>query len=119
MYSVSHVNTAKKKKLIDKMELLDIDGFLMAAQNKTFQIQNSNIRKIRVVNEKLASPLVRKKVFQKYKRLIVLITELLVQDDGDGECCREALNQIEKFRQVIKNKYRDYLQKQELEKMSQ
>ena len=118
MYSVSNLKFVNKGKLTDKTELLDIDGFLMASQNKVFKINNCNIRRIRVVNRKLANPLVTKKVLRKYNRLISIITELLVDDDEGGESCREALNQIEKFRLEIKNKYRAYLKKKELEKMS-
>lgn len=117
MYSVSH-QLINKGKLADKTELLDIDGFLMASGNKAFKVDGSNIRKIRVMNKKLANPLASKKVSQRYNQLIVLLTELLVDDDGSGESCREALNQIEKFRLEIKNKYRDYLLKSELEKMA-
>ena len=108
MYSVSH-QLINKGKLADKMGLLDIDAF---------KVDGSNIRKIRVMNKKLANPLASKKVSQRYNQLIVLLTELLVDDDGSGESCREALNQIEKFRLEIKNKYRDYLLKSELEKMA-
>ena len=50
--------------------------------------------------------------------LINLLTDLLVSDDDSGDSYREALNQIEKFRMEIKNKYRRYLKKNELEKMS-
>ena len=119
MYSVANVKYVNKGKLIDKTELVDIDGFLMASNNKVFKIQDSNIRKILVVNKKLANPLASKKVFQRYSRLVSNLTELLVEaDDGDGDSCREALNQIEKFRMEIKNKYRAYLQRAELELMS-
>jgi len=116
MYSVSH----KKNKfiLVDNTALLDINGFFMISGNKTIKIGNSMIRKICIVNKKLANPIAHKKVLQKYKQLIVLLTELLVEDDDGGESCREALNQIEKFRLEIKNKYRAYLQKNELEKMA-
>ena len=114
MYSVSHKVVYKGK----LAELLDIDGFLMASGNKAFKVDGSIIRKIRVMNKKLANPLASKKVSQRYNQLIVLLTELLVDDDGSGESCREALNQIEKFRLEIKNKYRDYLLKDELEKMA-
>ena len=118
MYSVSNLKYVNKGRLMDKTELLDIDGFLMASKNKVFQIQGCRIREIKVVQKKLASPLVSKKVFLKYERLIALLTELLLEDDDSGETCREALNRIEKFRLEIKNKYRAYLKKVELEYMS-
>ena len=41
-----------------------------------------------------------------------------MDDDDSGDSIREALNQIEKFKQEIKNKYRDYLKKKDLELMS-
>ena len=48
------------------------------------------------------------------------LTEILIDDDNDesGDAYREALNRIEKFRLIIKNKYRKYLTKKELEYMS-
>lgn len=120
MYFVSE-KYVNKGKLLDKMEILSIDGFLMGTNNKTFQIQGTNVHKIRIMNRKLANPIVSKKVSQRYNKLIQLLTELLiddVDDDDSGDSYREALNQIEKFRMEVKNKYRDYLMKKELEKMS-
>ena len=120
MYSVNNKKYVNKGKMMNKMDILNIDGFLMASKNKAFQIQDSNIREIRVVNKQLAHPLASKKAFQKYDKLISYLTELLLSEDGDddGENYREALNQIEKFRMEIKNKYRAYLKQKELEMMS-
>ena len=100
------INNKKKKKLTPKEELINIDGFLMASKRKVFKINGAEIREIKVVNKKLANPLVYKKVLQKYNILINLLTDLLVGDDDSGDSYREALNQIEKFRLEIKNKYR-------------
>ena len=50
--------------------------------------------------------------------MISFLTELLVTDDDNGDSYREALNQIEKFRLQIKNKYRDYLLSEELKLMA-
>ena len=116
MYSV--VELKNKNKMLDKAELMDIDGFLMGSKNRVFKINNCNIREIKVVNKKLANPLVSKKVLKAYNKLLAYLTELLVDDDDSGETCREALNQIERFRVQVKNKYREYLTQKELEKMS-
>ena len=119
MYSVVDGKYKNKMKMLDKTELMDIDGFLMGSRNRVFKINGCNIREIKVVNKKLANPLVSKKVEKEYIKVVTYVTELLVDDDdGSGETAREALNQIERFRVQIKNKYREYLTQKQLEKMS-
>ena len=113
MYSVSEVKT--KGKIID---MIDINGFPMGSKDKIFKINNCKIRRIKIANKKLANPLASKKVMKQYNKLIEYLTEALIDEDDDGETCREALNQIEKFRLQIKNKYREFLKQKELEKMS-
>ena len=119
MYSVVDTKFKNKKKMLDKSELMEIDGYLMKSRSKIYKINDVEIKEIKVVSKKLANPLVSEKVFKQYNKLVNSLTELLVDDDdGSGETVREALNQIERFRIQIKNKYRDYLTKKELEKMS-
>ena len=116
MYSI--VENKNKYRMLDKTELMDIDGFLMGSKNKVFKINKCDIREIKVVNKKLANPLVSKKVSKEYEKLISYLTDVLVDDDDSGETAREALNQVERFRVQIKNKYREFLTQKELEKMS-
>ncbi|MBR1936511.1 MAG: hypothetical protein IJ842_02325 [Bacilli bacterium] len=119
MYTIVNDRKYKNKnKLVDKEQLENIEGFIMASRRKGFKINNSEITDIEVVNKKLANPIVSKKVFKKYDKLILTLTDLLVDDDDTGDSLREALNRIEKFRLEIKIKYRKYLKKKELEKMS-
>jgi hypoxanthine phosphoribosyltransferase len=118
MYSVSNKKYKNKGKILDKTELIDISGFMMSSKKKVFKINDTEVREIKVVNKKLANPLVSRKVNTKYKKLIVYLTDLLVDDDDTGDSFREALNQIEKFRLEIKNKYREFLKQKELEMMS-
>lgn len=116
MYFV--VRNINDKYLIDYDELKRINGFLMATKNKIFVIEECKIKNINVVNKKMAHPLAITKVEKQYNKLIKLLADLLVDDDESGESFREALNQIEKFRLEIKNKYRNFLKQKELEFMS-
>ncbi len=117
MYSVNSKNK-NKNKLIDKTVLIELDGFMMGSKNKVYKIGENAIKDIKVVDKNLASNLVNKQVLKKYQKLINYLTELLIDDDDSGDTYREVLNQIEKFRQEIKNKYRKYLKQKDLENMS-
>ncbi len=119
MYVVNKKYSVKGKKLIDMTEILKITGFLLSSRTKIFKICDSDIRNIQVVDKKLANPLVSFFVFQKYNRLIKELVKMLVDSNDDGgDTCRQVLDRIEKFRLQVKNKYRAYLKKQELAKMS-
>lgn len=117
MYSVSFKNINFKKNKVDGIELINLDGFLMTSKNG-FRINNQLIRELKVINKSFAHGLVSEKVHKKYNKLINLLTELITSDDDSGDDYKEALNQIERFRLEIKNKYRHYLKQKELEKMS-
>ena len=114
MYSVH--SEVKLKGVMD--EILIHKSFMMGSSNKVHKIAGCNIKSIQVTGVSLASPMVTSIVMKKYHKLIDLLTQLLTDDDDTGDSIREALNQIEKFRQEIKNKYRDFLKKKELELMS-
>ncbi len=116
MYVVKH--NKNKFKMKDKDELTTINGILFGSKNKSYKIAGQQVKGLKLYHKKLAYPIAKKQVDTKYNKLITLITELLVSDDDTGSCYHEVLNQIEKFRQIIKNKYRIYLKRQELELMS-
>ena len=113
MYKLTKRKLAKRYEIKDKEKILKISGFMMN-KNKAIVILDSNILNIKVVDKKLASPLVINTLTNKYNNLIKKVMALLVEDDDTGESYREALNEIERFRLIIKNKYQDYLEKKML-----
>ena len=110
------VDKRNKKNKIESMQLRN--GVLFGVHDKKYKIKDAYVCNLIIYHKKLGHPIAWKQVEKKYQKLISTIPDLLLSDDESGESIREALNQIEKFRQIIKNKYRDYLKKQELEKMA-
>ena len=108
----------KKTKRAKKGNFQLGEGILFGVRGKKYKISDDYVYNLIIYNKKLGHPIAWKQVEKKYQKLISTIPDLLVSDDESGESIREALNQIEKFRQIIKNKYRSYLKRQELEKMA-
>ena len=115
MYSLLEVK--KKGKVKPKKSIKELSGFMMTSK-KGFTICEVLIKDLEIMNKNLANGVVTKQVLKKYNKLIPLLTELLISDDDSGDSFREALNHIEKFRLEIKNKYREFLKRKELEMMS-
>lgn len=114
MYIVIPCKVSKKS----KVTIHELDGICFGVTNKIYHINQEPIKNIIIYDKKLAHPFAKKQVEKKYKKLMLILPELLISDDEDGESIRQALNQIERFRQIIKNKYRAYLKQQDLEMMS-
>ena len=100
MYSVSK-KKKRKKWYVNGEEVYSLLGFVMPSKKKSFSIGGVSVANIKIVDKDMARPLVSKSVSNKFKKLINLLTELLISDDDSGDTFREALNQIEKFRLEI------------------
>ncbi len=118
MYLIVKPKKMKRKKK-NKLKNIQLgEGILFGIQGKKYKISEDYVSNLTIYNKKLGHSIAWKQVEKKYQKLIATIPDLLISDDESGDSIREALNLIEKFRQIIKNKYRAFLKKQELEKMA-
>lgn len=97
---------------------LDVYSYILPSR-KSFHVEGEEIENIVLYNKKLGHPFVSKVVSHKFDKLLVELTDLLFSDeDDDGDIYRICLDRVEKFRLMIKVKYRHFLMKKELEEMS-
>ena len=103
-----------KYSIIDNTDIYNLRGYPMG-EERTYTILGERISNIVIMSSELNHSLVIRKVYQQYSRLVELVTSLLLDDDdSDGSNYREALNQIERFRIIVKNQYRAFLEQEEL-----
>lgn len=117
MYSLNKKQIVKNNLCKNFESIKSVNGVLMNSKGKSISINGSSVKSIKVVSVELSKSMYQRQVGKKYNKLIKLITDLLMSDDDTGEAYREALNQIEKFRLEIKNKFRIYLEKEQIEFM--
>lgn len=94
---------------------LEFDGILDLGKNL---IIKSNDIKVSIYNLDIQKVFISNKVYLKYLKLLKLVNFYLNSDDDTGTAYSEALNEIERFRQLVKNKYRAYLLEETLKEMS-
>ncbi len=94
---------------------LEFDGILDLGKNL---IIKSNDIKVSIYNLDIQKVFISNKVYHKYLKLLKLVNFYLNSDDDTGTAYSEALNEIERFRQLVKNKYRAYLLEETLKEMS-
>ena len=69
-----------------------------------------NVSKVVVINPSLIEKLIDKKCNKQLERIVKLLTTLYNDTDGDGDTnLGFVLNEIEKFRQLIDSKYKEYM----------
>lgn len=109
--------TKKDSKIKNKKADLNISGYSLPSRKGKFLIDEVEVDDITITDPVIWDAFVTNVVIRKYNRLIKKLTEELVDDDNpDGEGL--ILDEIEKFRLEIKNKYRKYLDKKTLDKMA-
>ncbi len=115
-YKVVRPSSKKQRKLNGKINI--VDGYMLKSRSNSFTVLKTSVCNIRVINREFIHNLVKKKVDIRFENLMEKLVLLLISDDDTGESARLILDRIERFRQEIKNKYKMYLAKKELDEMA-
>ena len=94
---------------------LTYNGELTLGKELTIKFYDN---KVFIYSLDLQKVFISNKVYKKYLKLLKMVNFYLNSDDDTGTAYHEALNEIEKFRQLVKNKYRAYLLEKTLKEMS-
>ena len=73
---------------------------------------------IHVVDYIIKKEVTKRQLVKRYEKLIKFITFYLANDDDSGVAYQEALNEINKFREILRNKYRKLMNEEMLESIN-
>ena len=106
----------KNKKEIAYFEYDKLSGYNMTSKNKNIKLKDAiNVNKMIIINPSFIEKLINKKINTKIKKLIDLIANIYNSDDDDpAGALMQALNEVEKFKREMINKYMDYMTKEQI-----
>jgi len=107
----------KNKKEIIYFECNKLKGYNLTAKSKNIKLKDAiNVNKMVIVNPSFIEKLINKKINKRIKKLIDVIAMIFqISDDEDpASSLMLALNEIEKFKREMINKYLEYLNKEQL-----
>lgn len=105
----------KDEKMITYMDYDKIDGCKFTPKNNIKFQDAINVNRMILISPTLIEKMVDKKAKKRFDYLINLLAIVLDEDDETGESLRHALNECERFRREIINKYQKYLSEEKEE----
>ena len=110
----------KNKKEVAYFEYDKLNGFNMTSKNKNIKLKDAiNVNKMVIVNPSMVEKLIDKKINIRMRKLINLIINIYDTDDDPGSSLMQALNEIEKFKREMINKYLNYMNKKQLSNLEE
>lgn len=94
------------------------EGKLSLGEKITIQAAKKKSHNLSIYDEYIQKQLLKRQVKKKYQKLLQMLLFYLNTEDDTGVSYQEALNKIEYFRQLIRNKYKAYLNEKQLEEMA-
>lgn len=116
--SVSKRFVVTKNELNDAITYLEYEklhGFDVKPKGEVSMENMINVEKMIVINPSLIEKLVDKKCKRMLERILKMTSVIYNddEDDSDSGGLNEILNEINKFRNLIQNKYKEYMNQKE------
>ena len=107
----------KNKKEVMYLEYDKLNGYNITSKNKNLKLKDAiNVNKMVIINPTFIEKLINKKINSKIKKLVDLISIIYESDDDDpAGSLMQALNEVEKFKREILNKYLNYMTKEQID----
>ena len=105
----------KDEKEIKYFEYDKIKGYNITPKNNVKFQDAINVNKMILINPSLIEKMIDKKVKRKFNYLINMLSCLYDSDDTSGEGLYLALDEAEKFRMELINKYKKYMKEETFE----
>lgn len=105
-----HYNIVKKNNdgSIVMLSFDKLNGFDISPKNK-IKYDGIVVNKMVILNKTLIEKLLKRKIKLKLESYLKLIMRLVENDDSDGDTLREVLDDLARYKSIIKNKYIKYL----------
>ena len=93
-----------------------IDGYKLKAKKNTNFFDDINVSRVIIINPSFSEKIANKKMDAKFERLLTMMN-IVCEEDDTGEGLDIVLNEANKFRMELINKYRKYIEAEKLELM--
>ena len=106
----------KDKREITYFEYNSFTGFNMTSKNKNIKLKDAiNVNKMIIINPSFVEKLVNKKINARMKKLIDILASIYENPDDEDPAgsLMMALNEVERFKREMINKYMEYMTKEQ------
>ena len=106
----------KKTKQIKYFDYDKIDGYKLTKKKNSSFFDDINISSVILINPSFSEKIARKKMNAKFERLLTMMN-IVCEEDDSGEGLDIVLDEANKLKMELWNKYKKYLAKEKLDLM--
>ena len=104
-------------KSITYFEYDKIDGYDLTPKKDTKIADAINVNKLVIINPTLANKVAKKKIDLKFRKLVTLLNTIFESDSETGDALCKGLDELEKLKSELFNKYKKHLDDSEFDTM--